>query len=317
MPKYTSKQVARTSTKRTLSRPRGMKTSGGPSSSDLEEHLNLVAGLTDPFCETARGARIPDQGASRTVTECVQFMIPIITDAAGNGALAFQPNPKFPVMLATSYDSGTSAFTLGANFEEVTSNTASAPRGRIVTYGIRIISLLSATNASGQIILAKTSQVLPGGDLIVNPQHYSEFEPFPLEHGGEWCAVAHPRGSEYSDWSDFKGTTSSAPFGEDQLDCLVVMVLGSQNAQSVVSVELTMNTEFVVLDSSTMAQYARDQPVYSPQLQVAANHVQSNHSGLIKGAKAKLTKEFKSHAGKAVRKHILPFLEKKALQVLM
>jgi hypothetical protein len=281
-------------------RPQGPSREPEVDTREIEAHVN-------PFCDFANGARIPDQGAGRTLTEQLRLTYTLTTDADGEAAAAFQPNPKYPFITGVV---GASDITWDANW------TASGgtfltdlDEARVVSWGIRAFTTLSATNAQGRIQLSKTGSVSVGQVMANNASNYQSIEFHPLAHGAEFGIIPHPTGAEYQNFTDFQATLSTTTV-DTNWQFPVFVVKGAPATTACVFLELFMNLEEIVESGHALNALTRRQPVYNPMLQAAVDHAQTQHTGLFRGAKDAIAREIKGHAAKAAKKHLPRLLEK-------
>jgi hypothetical protein len=281
---------------------------------DQNDHTEDVVTLANPFSPLARGSRLPDLGASRTVTETCRSLFQINSLATLAGGAIFQGNPKFCTLQASAYTAPD--FTMNTNFQAFgTNSTSLATRGRVVSWGIRIMNMQSATGSTGFIALFKAGRVVPSLVLTNNPSLYPTYEIHPLVHGGQWSMVSHARGNDTQNWQNYSADTSGST-AIPPWEVLGVMVFGVAASVPVLQVEIYMNCEYQVDDDNPLAQYAQSQPVYNPQLLAAVNHVQSEHSGIHVGSKEDAGNTIKRVALQAARKHVVPFLKKEAIKAV-
>lgn len=297
-------------------RKQGARGGASPPSGEslgYDHHVDAIAGLSDPFCTHARGARLPDMGSGRTVTESCRQLATITTDANGDAGILFQPSPKYCQLPAARQVDGT--FLAGNQYLPFGANSTSLERrARVVTWGVRAINLQSAVESKGQIVLFKVSRTQVTDVYGVNPSSYPCFEIHPLKHGGEWSLISYPTADTRLDWQSYDTMTNTTDVSTGAWEGMGIFILGSQATSSVLSLEIYFNTEYIPTDDNPLCQFALPQPVYNPQLFVATNQVHSTHNGLGAMAKDAIGKEIKKHALAAAKKHLIPALKKKGLE---
>jgi hypothetical protein len=284
---------------------------------NTSEHESVLTGLTDPFSPEAHDARYPDQGAGRTLTFTQKFATVISTDGNGNSAAAFNPKVNFPFIKSNSI--GGTVVTWPATWDaggSIGGNLVNAygRSYRPTSMGVRVSNLLSATASSGYMVIAKGGIPPPVlGTTTISPQGFTGYDVHPMAHGGEWHAVSHPssaRGYTMKDCSEFNTNIQA---GDDSWETVYLFVVGSAASTSVLYVELVINYEYTAQEDATIAQMAAPQPVLDIHMQTAVNHVQSQHPTSHKGAEAVIKGFIKREGKKALLKHVIPFVAKKAI----
>jgi hypothetical protein len=283
---------------------------GGLQAMEVEHHASRIIALTDPFSTQSRGARLPDMGAGRTVTENIRQLITLTTDASGFAAGSFQARADQCYAPIT----GTSASaTVGAYTGMPTNQTKNQTNARIVSFGIRIVSTSSAVTSQGQLVLFKTQDLAPATVLNISPGMFPVFELHSVKPGAEFTMVSYPTGNDMFEWHDWSGGSSWA---DGTRENLCVALIGGPVSATVMAIEIYMNTEFLVNNTSALAQYAEQQPAYHPQLLAAVNSIHSEHNGVVAGGKATLGKEIKERAKNAAKKHLTSAIGKAGRSLL-
>jgi hypothetical protein len=100
-------------------------------------------------------------------------------------------------------------------------------------------------------------------------------------------------------------------------EALYIGAFGLPASTSALQFEIVWNFEYVPQEDAPIASLAEPQPLFDPQMQVAINAVQSAHPPSHKGARAVVGNFVKREAKKALVKHVIPFVAKKATQVLL
>ncbi len=275
-------------------------------------HEASLEGLINPFSAEANGAQLPDIGNGRTMTERITNEYPITTDATGAVCLMYQASPKFQQMQGTL--SGT-VWSPSGTFDATATNYTKNQRAvRPVTFGLRVYTTLSATAAAGRIVLVK-SNVLSGATVTMIPQNFTAWESYPLAHGEEFAVVAHSTGSEQLVWDNGEAALNT-DFWNPGVQSIGIYVIGAPASTVIGYVETVLNEEALIDPGDTLSGLAKAQPVYNPQMFVAADEARTKHGGLFRGAKEAIAKELKTHAKQAAAKH-LPKLGKALLKLAL
>jgi hypothetical protein len=284
---------------------------------NTSEHESTLTGLTDPFSAEAHDARYPDQGAGRTLTFTQKFATTITTDGAGAGAFACNPKVNFPFIKSTNiagtvvtwpatWDAGGS---IGGNLVNTYGRSY-----RPTSCGVRFSNLLSATTSSGYLVIAKGG-IPPAvtGNTTISPQGFVGYDVHPIQHGGEWHTVSHPTSAKGYTMKDLTEFNTNTGLADDSWETIYLFVVGSAASTAMLYVELVINYEYTAQEDATIAQMAAPQPVLDIHMQTAVNHVQSQHPTSHKGAESVIKGFIKREGKKALLKHVIPFVAKKAI----
>ncbi len=308
MPKQNHKQ--RPPQRATLRRP-AAGYSADPLSDYTEHHDNLLS-LVDPFCSDAGSAKVPDIGAGRTMTEQVRFLYTAVSDASGGLYLAFVP--KVDNILLTSAAgvySGTYSLSNSTSLV-VTAGT----QYRITSMGVKIMSLLSATQSSGTLATGIGLAPPSGSTTYTAPDYFNEWSVHPVGDATEWHVVSKPDSTESLDWNTVNTSDGTNETPIEGWQAIFVQGSGLPVSTSSFLIEAVYNFEFKISPSSAMAKLCTAQPVYNPQLLVARNEAfnQVNHTTV--GNRDKFVRHVKQEVGKAVVKHVIPFVKKKGIKAI-
>lgn len=294
--------------------------SQNPSNNISAHHESQLVGLTDPFSPEAASARYPDQGAGRSLTFTQRLQITLSSDASGTVALAVTPKPNFALIQAASNAGNVTTWpaTFSALGDVSTSLINSYGRTfRPTSYGVRIVNTLSATASSGYLILGKSGLVTLGSTTTWSPNNFTTWETHPVSHGGEWHMVGRPRSAAAYNEFDVANFGSNTNVGISQWETIYIGAFGLPASSSCLQAELVFNYEYFAAEDAPIAALAQQQPVYDPRMQAAINEVQANHPPSHKGPQAQVRAFVKREGKKALLKHVLPFVAKKAALALV
>lgn len=275
----------------------------------------MLTGLTDPFSSEAARAQYPDQGAGATLSFQQRLSSVISSSATGTMAVAINPKVNFPFLTGSA--TGVVA-TWGANW------TGDAATNLVNTYaklyrptscGVRICSMLSATNSSGYLIIAKGGIPAVGGVTTFNPSSFTHWDSHAITSGGEWHAVSHPKGSSAYDLKD--PSLTNVNIADEQWETVYFYSAGLPNSTASFLIETFINYEYTAVEDAPIAQLAIPQPVFNAPLITAINEVQASHPASHKGNASVIKGFIKKQGKKALLKHVLPFAAKKATQLLL
>lgn len=275
-------------------------------------HEATLEGLVNPFSNAANGAMLPDIGNGRVLTERITNEYPITTDATGAVCLMYQASPKFQQLQGTL--AGTT-WSGAATFDVTGTNYSKNERGvRAVTFGMRVYTTLSATAASGRLVLLK-SNTMNNSAITLTPNNFTAWESYPLAHGEEFAVVSHSTGSEQLVWDNAEGANNT-DFWNTGLQSIGLYIVGAPASTVIGYVETVLNEEALIDPGTPLSALARQQPVYNPAMFTAADEARSRHGGLFRGAKEAIGKELKAHVKQAAAKH-LPKLGKALLKLAL
>lgn len=288
--------------------------SGAPIRGIPQGHHDDLCGLTNPFCDQAKHAKIPDIGAGTSFTEQVRYDATLNATATGECYACIAPKTN-NVLLRND---GTTPTNWKSTYDTSSANSLVQDYGgstRIVTYGVRIVSLMSATDAKGSVALASGLAPTLGATVITNADGYSHYDLHSVGSSSEWHMIGKPTGSDSTDYVDavnYNSTTEGAMPGWNSL-----FIIGEGLPQGAVfRVEIVINYEFMFLSNSGLRKLQTDQPVFNPSMLSARNEVMTSARHVVKGAKSSLEAHVKTEAKKALTKHVLPWIAKRATTLL-
>lgn len=290
-----------------------------PAAQDYIEHEATLLGLTDPFSPEAAGARYPDSGAGETITFQQRVSNTLGTVAvSGNAALCYNPRANFPYLQHASIAGN--VVTWQATWTgDVSTNLVNtyAKSYRPTSLGVRVSNLLSATDSKGYIVVAKGPPPNLGGATTADPGNFTDWDTHPLSHGFECHTTSHPRGGNGYDFKAITLTQLSNTVADDTWECLYFFVFGAPASTTMLLHEAFINYEFTTIPAAPIAQMAQRQPVLNTHMQTAVNEVQSSIGSSHKGGTHIVRGKLKSEAKKALLKHVLPFVARKAKMALL
>lgn len=290
--------------------------SGAPIRGIPQGHHDDLCGLTNPFCDQAKHAKVPDIGAGTSFTEQVRFDATLDSRVDGSCYACIAPKVNnvllrnqavTPTLWNTFYDT-TSSNSLVSTY---------GGSGRIVTYGVRIVSLMSATDSKGSIALAAGLSPSGGVTVLTNADAYSHYDLHAIGPSSEWHMIGKPLGSESTDYVDlsvYDGTTETSIPGWNSL---FILGEGLPVNSPVLRLEIVINYEYSFQTDSGLRKLQSDQPVFNPSMLSARNEVMLRANHVVKGAKSSLEAHVKSEAKKALTKHVLPWIAKRGAAMLM
>jgi len=235
--------------------------------------MGKLCALTNPFCDAAKGARIPDDDAA--FSTAFQFRTTVhLTTIGTQASITIAPNPGILYKQGATY-SGNEITTFGsfAAASDYTTAAAQFSQYRIVSLGARFFNTTSPLNQSGTYRAVTTSANSSNGIVV---------------DGGMWNSVANATVTDLDlhwiskpvgvGWKEYRVMNDTADY-----DFLTVIFNGLPNAATVgsaVACEIILNVEVIaaqntVVSALTTPGEAHDQTVIS-----AASRVHSSHGGV-------------------------------------
>lgn len=299
------------------SRPAARAQPSKPSASIVDNHEAVLRGLTDPFSAEAAIAQYPDAGAGRSLTFQARFSTTVVNTAGGAAALAFSPKVNYPLLPSASISGTTATWAAAWDVDLAGLVNTYGESYRPTSMGVRIANTLSATNSSGYLVIAKGGPPTLSSTTSYAPQNFTSYDLHPFEHGGEWHVSLLPRQSAAYTMRPLSLYNSTTTGSDPTWETLYVGLFGSTASTAALIIEGVINYEFITAEDAAIAQMAAPQPVLNIGMQTAINQIQSGHPNSFKGARDKVQQHLKREGKKALLKHVLPFVAKKATQLLL
>lgn len=206
-----------------------------------------VCGQVDAFCSAALGARIPDGNAGRSFTYQIRGTFTLATNAAGSASVIILPYMPYNYVIGTG--AGTTITFTGATMNQLSAATTmnSLISGyRIVTFGVRVASILSSTNNSGSAVVSTTSY--SPASVVTPDLEFDDSRMFALNDfkGATWMA------KRLANYFQYKGNNSStyAAGANDDYPCCLIQLAGCTASVTAVMVEVVYNLEAVPLSDT-------------------------------------------------------------------
>lgn len=283
-------------------------------------HEDALLGLTDPFSSHAATARYPDQGSGKSLTFQQRIQLSMTSTAAGSAALAINPKVNFSLLSPASI--ATNTVTWNGAWDPLGDVSTNLPNTyglayRPTSFGVRVANVLGATDSAGYLVIAKGGipPPLPSGTTF-NPSNFATWDSHPMTHGGEWHVVSNPRSADAYAMKLVTEYNLNTNLGDPTWETVYLFVSGTKVASVALHVEIYINYEYVAKEDAVIAQMASPQPLLNIPLQTAVNAVQSTHPPSHKGAQAVVQNFIKREGKKALVKHVIPFVAKKAVGLL-
>jgi len=244
------------------------------SQGDMEE----VHSITNPFCASARGAKLPDSDSTRSVPVSIVARHSATSDA--NGKLVIRVKPSLAEAFSDATTITGEVVTELAAATPVHDNTALAAQFdsyRIVSFGVKVYSTLVPTAQSGYFTVLTNPRF--GNGINAASAFYEETTSYPTtEQTVQW--ISKPVGNAYLDYVDIAEDHSWDHF----------LVFGSGlplSTSACLIVEVFFNLECQVKLSGISAAISSPAAPHKPHILAAAGHTLAKAGGSKLAAAAK------------------------------
>jgi hypothetical protein len=236
-----------------FSKPRiitSQKVTSGPMPSTKKAHVQSACSILDPFCVHAKGARRPDGLGTNTLPFQVRQLVGITTGAAG--ARRYLIVPGCGVYGYSFADPAAGTITMPATWTTLGNGSfisTNASEVRIVSFGVRMLSVLPATTSSGYVIVGTVanptiSQVQAEG-RVTYPEHSLR----PLTAGSEFCWVSKPTGAGAHAFRPVSGLANN--MSDFDWTALSIEIAGGPNSTLCFMAEVIVNVELTLKESES------------------------------------------------------------------
>lgn len=213
-------------------------------------HHATSCSILDPFCVHAKGARRPDGLGTQTMPYQSRATVAFGTDASGNGRMVFVPGYG---AYGWAY-CGTSGADWGvpANWTDMgTGKTfldANAAEVRLVSFGVRILSIMSATDCKGYCIIGTQANPVVSAVQPKGRTAYPEHSIRPLTAGFETTWHSKPAGASAHDFRPYTSVTNT--MSDFDWSSLSVEIAGSTASSNVFVIEVIQNIELTFKETA-------------------------------------------------------------------
>lgn len=248
-------------------------------------HTRSTCSITDPFCVHAKAARRPDGLSTASIPYQVKSALTLTTGATANGdagraRMVIAPGFGFYGTALATYGVGTGQNTLAAAWSSLPNNgfvTNNAQEVRIVSMGVRIISITSATNSSGYVILGTLSAPVGGVVQDNGTTSYVETMTRTLAAGFETCWISKPTGSGAHNFRNSGITSTMSDFDWTGLS---IEIVGGVNSTATLLIEIFTNVEIILGPNGATTGLSNLIPPATPSNPVALQAQRALHSNL-------------------------------------
>jgi len=237
---------------------------------NIEQDAAQVHSLANPFCQEARGSKLPDSDSSKSVAISLVTRKHISTDTNGLTAIRIKPSLAETYSVASTITG--SVITTLASATAIADNTALAAQFgdyRIVSWGVKIFSTVAPTDQSGHFSMITNPSFTNGADTASS--FFEETLAFPTtETTVQW--ISKPVGNSYLDYQDITSECS--------WDHLLIYGSGlPASTTAVFSIEVFFNLECQVKLGAISAAIATPAADHKPHILTAVGHVAKKLAG--------------------------------------
>lgn len=240
--------------------------------------VELVCGLTDPFCRVAKGARWPDGLGQDAMTGQVRGHKALVTYADGRMLGFYTPSISFGDMLSTSAAPFTMPAVMGScpGGGAVTSYSATY---RVVSAGIVLRNVASAFTTAGYLIVTRHPRLPAFGAAINAGSVYGTTASTHSLHAGlEIPLIFKEVGTNSRVFGNANVAAAQPDFGWDVIG---VEIVGAPASTAILDVEYVINVEFTLTQTNIgLSQLTTNVSPDEPALARAANVVSTELSNM-------------------------------------
>lgn len=246
--------------------------------------LSRVCGLTDPFCDHAKGARYHDGNGTHSLAYPQKRMIPLATNANGELAMLLLPNYNNEWYLFGTTAGGVNTYSGTMTGAPVLGNVSNY---RIVSWGFTIKHVTTPLTASGLISIRGLGSQLGTsyGNVDGHTLNADVISDIPLQDCKN-VAVVGRRANNTSAF--YTAPNSTAVVGSTPInyfgpgwDVYQIYITGAPASVTVAYLELTLNFEIILDDFTGMAQLMTPPPPSNALLETASAAVTSTATSVF------------------------------------
>lgn len=265
--------------------------------------LHKVCGLTDPFCDHAKGARYFDSNGTHSLAYPQKRMIPLATNANGELGLLLVPNYNNQWYTFGVTAAGNTAYAGVMTAAPVLGN---ALNYRIVSWGFTIKHVTTPLTASGLISIRGFGSQVGSSYANVDGQTLNAdvVSDIPLQDCKNVAVIGRKANNTSAFYTAPNTTIVTGGFVTDYVGCgwdvYQIYVTGAPASTTIAYLEVTMNFEIILDDFTGMAQLMTPPPPSSLILQTASNAVTSTAKSVFETGVAAASNYIKRSAATAL-----------------
>jgi hypothetical protein len=264
-------------------------------------HVSSVCSITDPFCPRSKGSKWPDGTNGNTMTEQFRGNFTVNSLAAGDNLVFLTPTMIYGILTGASSAAGVVTMSATTNPYKVGSLLQSnGSRVRIVSFGVIVRTVASATNAAGLVTFGTTASAPTlGGAYTLGTELYDEVTVKALQPGMELSWVSQPRGTLAHEFVTFS-VANNVSLTSVGWTGLVVEISGATPSIPVLNIEYYINIEFMTLVNSALTAIATPNPPAIPALTTSTSRVHSSLGSFVEGGVKSVEAAVSKHAENAL-----------------
>lgn len=269
----------------TINRGSGITQSRPKPRTTLRKDVEILCGLSDPFCSAAVNAKYMDNSSTKSLPYTTHIRNSFTTNASGNVGILICPSWNYYPFSLPSATAGT-VYTFGAP-RAVLVPPAGAARVRLVSYGIVCRSVVAPLSASG-MVRVRGFAVQDGFYVSVcdgTTYNCDFYEDFPLRDVANAAVIGRRtdptcknfRTPPQIDAGNLVTNWIAPGFGP-----ILISVDGAPASTSVLDIEIVLHWEITLDDSSDLQQLSTKSPAYDLVLDTAQSTMSSVAQNVFK-----------------------------------
>ena len=277
-----------------------------PSTVSLRGLKDRVCGLSDPFCEHARGAKYMDESSTKTLSYTIEENFVMGTNASGLDGMLICPSVAASSLVTPNSMTGTQ-LNFTTNRATVVPLLTGVSKFRIVSAGYKIKCIAPALTASGVVYLrtfavedASAMATIPGATYAC-----SSYMDIPLVDCKD-VSVIIPHTSQVPQHfyvpTLVSPSTSVTAWSAPGFCPTTICVSGGPASTPVLHITYVMHVEYTFADGEALALAATSPPKMNDIVLKVAGQVTSDASTTYETSSAKLAKRIEDKAFAALEK---------------
>lgn len=277
-----------------------------PSSVAIRGLKERVCGLSDPFCEHARGAKYMDESSTKTLSYTIEENFVMGTNASGLDGMLFCPSVVYSSLVTPNSLTGTQ-LNFTTNRAAVVPLLTGVSKFRIVSAGYKIKCIAPALTASGVVYLrtfavedSSAMSTIPGATYAC-----SSYMDIPLVDCKD-VTVIIPHTSQVPQHFYVPSLISPSPtvtaWSAPGFCPTTICVSGGPASTPVLHITYVMHVEYTFADGEALALAATPPPKMNDMVLRVAGQVTSDPTTTYETSSSKLAKRIEDKALAALEK---------------
>lgn len=247
-------------------------------SAGVKRAVQNICGLTDPFCQHARGTKYPDASAIRTLAFTYEQLSTWSVDAAGTTAALCYPQWNYAAVAPSALRAGSSVTAWGTFSADAKFGSNIVQSYRIISAGMRFQVIAAPLNLSGAIHIRHYGQesladISVIDMLSMNPSARLDL---PLRDCDDLVVLFQRTSQEPTVFYPVADDNAVPPSCTTHGFCpLTVYIDGAAANSSVVQVSVVIHYELIFTDGTSNNVLATHPPPANSLITTAASYVTS------------------------------------------